>query len=484
MIYIFIVEKYDNIPFGVMVQLCEFERSGIKNVELVRVSGEKSVIEFINSLNYGDTILFPIYYNPSPLLDIIIKKIRDKNIKDLKLYACGPLVAVNPDSILNNLNVDDIITDNAIEKLLGTKHQQVDKKIEIKKSVFNIENYEFDKDDNKEVHVIVDLNTSCNNNCGFCRSKLKTNKYEYKDINENILSLLPQQEEISTIQLQSHDIFCNIAIEDLDILLRKINEKKKTRHFKLWSDTRNFLKNSNKMHLLNNSNYKILWQIGFESFSDSQLKRYTKKTTVKENLEVIEFFKNNADLNSDLIPLFLIFEPWVSPDEIYQSYNLMHDNNILKDCKARGGLILSELSTRSWVPYFGTNMYYKALNEKLFLKNSLSKFGSIIKDSRFSWKFKNRKSFHLHKQLKEWSKEINYNCEFHFDKDEKEEFNICSFCLGDKGKFKFSFQEIEEKLIQWIFLFSKEDKKEQEVKLKIDNLIQNNFEEMNQLFNL
>ena len=130
---------------------------------------------------------------------------------------------------------------------------------------------------------------------------------------------------MATFYILDNDAFSSRQLVDRNLeLARWVEEELPSRldgielHWYLWSTTRSVLALSDdEVEIFRRSPLTIL--VGLESFSDSQLRRYGKKATRLENMEVLR------RLGLTCGPLLMLWDPWSTAWEVRESWETYDD---------------------------------------------------------------------------------------------------------------------------------------------------------------
>jgi len=448
MINIFQIEKTQKVPLGIRLFLNKYKNKN--EISFRMIENDEKVNDWIFKLKENDIVLFPIYYNPLPIINIIIDRIK-KHDKSIKTYACGKLAIEQPNKVKNNIIVNDIIINNDIPFIFYSDYLKKDFKEKslddfVGKIDFNIYR------ENKNIDIIPTSSIDCKNNCYFCKQN------SYKNISfvkENSYSLTPLQlidflpnEKIDILRLY----YNNILQFDFDQVLSLVKESYKKMKFKklrLYACSSDMLKHVDRLRELSfNDEFKIEWNIGLESFSETQLKRFNKNK-LQDNIDLVNQLNKNKKTNKNdlFVFLFLIFDPWVTPDEIYESYFWYNKINI--NCGNTNKFLT--LAGRTWNPASGTKLIERAKKENLLKLDFFNEFDNYVwtknTGNELPWKFKHKRSLEIYNRLSLWRD--NYNALL--IKAKREKISPCTFCSGRiKGIHKNEYSEIKELILKFI----------------------------------
>ncbi len=475
-IHIIQIENFDeNTPLGISLFMQRYSISTHKKVNYIKASNEYQISNWILSLENNDVILFPIYLDPLPLINKIIDKIRSLH-KNIKIYACGTLPIEQYQRVLDKIKVDDIIINNDFPLLTFSKYKFITNKKELlkffthKNKIYLPNNFKFKViKRNNSLPITFGSYVKCGKKCDFCFSSsqfsdLCKENFSFEEINKLIPNDidLKNQKSIDVV-LFHNNILNQYHVSDIKNFISIIRKKIKFKNIILYACAQDFIKYKNEILKLKNKDYRIVWRIGLESFSKTQLKRFNKNT-LKYNLQIIKFFKYH-NKGFILEPLFLIFDPWVTPKEIYESYyNFSKINPRAVSCMVASA-ILRSLSRRCWSPYPNTKMLDRALKEGLIKNKQLNNFyRSDSSDSNLCWKFENEKSEHIFFKLKQWDESQGKILKL------SKFFDKCYVCCGLQGKHRKEYKLIEDKITQWIKSEGLDKDIEQYIQKKLENL--------------
>ncbi len=462
-IHILQIEDSENlIPTGISIFISKY--SSLIDINYIKTKDENQIINWIQILSKDDIILCPIYHNPLPILNIVISKIREK-YKKIKIYACGTLAMECPLESMDLIDIDDIVMSVGYPFLLLSDCIRKNKKnVQITNPFLkNIPGFKYQH--NKytgSLNVITGLNHQiCNGKCSFCMyddkklDLISCNKASFLSIDQ-IISFVPEYDEekhknIKFIDIYYNNILAVLSIDEIDYLLEKIYSKFPFFQVNIYAHVSDIVKhNKNLIKISFDKKYDVNWRIGFESFSKSQLCRFNK-FTYNQNIKALKFI-NSRPKGMVFEPLFLIFDPWVTPEEILTSYKFFNKiNSSVIRCTMTGGVI-SSLINRCWTPISKTKLFEKAKNEKLLIESAFNEFGRIKlgKNERGlvenTWKFKNKKSAKIYRNLKKWN--LFYTKEI--ISLNNDDISSCCTCCGIKSFHKKEYDEIESNIFKFI----------------------------------
>ena len=282
------------------------------------------------------------------------------------------------------LNINDIPKMlSTLEELLGIS--------------FRVSGYVEEKQEEAGYYnVNCSLTNTCKGACTFCHNNQRKDAFSIIDSETTSLERI---EGDFQARIQDDDIFDSIQIEQLGNYIRQWTGVKK---IALWTSVRNIvLLQDNITRLLNSfPDIKFVFNVGIESWSKSQLKRFNKSGFYDQFIDAHNNITSKLTTgNLRLLFLYLNFDPWVTPKEI--SENIQGHNDFLE--KARGlscgstRVNWASLVDRSWMPKKNTGMYKKAVVEGLLNLQYYNEYGVYIGDqekTRFEcmhlsppWKF-------------------------------------------------------------------------------------------------
>jgi len=294
------------------------------------------------------------------------------------------------------------------------------------------------------------INGKCSNNCSFCDQNNNKNNQRFYTTESIIHKYsLVEQEKIKKIVFNHPNVFDHFDPKELFEIEDRLYSVKKFNEIKIWTTAKKIVQHRNVISTFSPS-YKINWQIGFESFSESQLLRYNKKeniTYAKRSLELIDGFPPNHMFS----PLMLVFDPWLDNTELYETYKF-YLKNVLRLSRRISCTIFGYHWTgfphRIWIPRYKTKLFEKAISENLILLDRYDQIWST--QDQKPWEFKNKDMSAKYDKLLSWSvfiKQVQKVC-----KENKR--NSCLFCPGitnSKLKHKHEFFiELNEYLLEYV----------------------------------
>ena len=164
----------------------------------------------------------------------------------------------------------------------------------------------------------------CPFRCNFCACwKLMDGKYAARTPESIIDELKSLPEEIDAVYFADDNTFHDIdRMWRLSALIRKNNIRKK---LQMYARTDTIVKNQALFEDLAGAGLQFI-TIGFESFRDSDLEFYNKKTTSEINTRAIHFLKK---LNIYMIAHFIV-RPEYSKEDFRQLLGYVYDNNLFR----------------------------------------------------------------------------------------------------------------------------------------------------------
>lgn len=405
-------------------------------------------------------VIIPMYYHPSLFSN---KFIYSHKNKCKEILAMGPLAISNPLDIIKNIKVNGILGLEPVYSILYDKNRILRNNI-IPKNFYKNEKKYLPKINNQykiknnTFTITPGINIKCNKKCSFCKN-IHHDNYEKIFTNKNIINKIPNniKSKNINIKLAYCNIFQNLTIDKIQKLIDSIQNKINFKSISLWTDPKLFLKFHDKI-LLQNKN--IIWNIGFESFSESQLKRYNclSYKNKEYNYKCIEIINNTK--NYRINPLFIFFDPWSKPEELSETikgYSKIKKQKMT--CHVGGIIWKRDIIDRIWIPYPNCEMYKNAQKEQLLNFDNLNEFGRQYSfDKKYykdwPWKFKYEKTKEVYFQLIEWINIIE-SYKMNLIKNKKSKCLLCSggfvykdFININNGRFMFA--NIENSFIEYL----------------------------------
>jgi len=90
--------------------------------------------------------------------------------------------------------------------------------------------------------------------------------------------------------------------------------------------------------------------IGIESGDNKILRRFNKRITVSDNIQAMRTLRN---IGIDFTPYFIMFDPWITLDELKNNLHFLHSNNICTFQTVKNAITV----------YKGTPIYFQIKND-------------------------------------------------------------------------------------------------------------------------
>ena len=451
------MEQSKTIPEGTICFQQEWYNYTGYKPEFFNYLKQKEEIQSIITKEH--TIIIPMYQYPIPYSNDFIDKYKNKCNK---IYAAGPLALLDPLRIKKYIDVDGILGIEPVYSLLYDNARiltnNIPENFYKKESIYLPKINDKYKIRNRTLLIIPGSNLHCDRNCYFCNnSGCSKNQKIYKI--DDIIERIPKIERKTRINvhLTYYNIFQEISSKKIQELIDKIQFKLNFSFVSLWIDPKSFIENHNKIKVIDK---KIIWNIGFESFSDSQLKRYNTLSYKNKqyNDECVDIINNTKDYLVN--PLFIFFDPWSVPEELSETiegYSRIKKQKM--KCHEGGMIWKKDIINRTWSPYPGCKLYDLARNERLLNKKNFNEFEYpyVFDRSNYKewpWKFKYKEIKDIYFTLYGWIKQIeNYKTLIIENKKSK-----CDFCSGgfvfedfkELHNGRFAFVELNKKLIEFL----------------------------------
>lgn len=458
----FLCQDYNFVPEGIKIFLSDWKtKTGFKP-DYFQISDKDELLAWIESLSDFSTIIIPVYKNPTPLINSIIRLIKNKNF-NIQIFISGPLSQLFPEKCKNIINSDGILGSEPCLSLLED-NSLIFSGNEIPKKFFDIEKDSFpDVEDYWDIDgttlsIFPESFGKCHSRCSFCQiGQNQDLQRSIKSFNFNqIINRIPDNIKfINNINVCYSNILDVLSFDEIKILIQNINNKIKFKTINLWTKSNQILKFGEK--ILDLCPYSMIrWNVGLESFNSDQLTRFNKggEFYKKSNYELINLLNSLAG-RVLISPLTIVFDPWSTRNEISETYNGISkiDKRILT-C-GQSGTLWNGLLSRLWNPFPNTSLYTKAKNENLL---KLDKFGDFDYpfDQNYkypeslTWNFKNDETKKIFEKLLDWDNMM----EWAKDRLISKKMPKCKFCSGgyifNRNNTSKNFLDMEKKLIEFI----------------------------------
>lgn len=166
----------------------------------------------------------------------------------------------------------------------------------------------------------------CWGNCSFCDTRC-ISKINYKNLRyvENEIDFLKNYYDVEFIYIQDLDILKN---KKRALGISKLMQAKGIKGFQIVTRADSLV---NSYDIIDEICYNGCShiEVGIESGSDSQLKRYNKKVTSDINSQAIKILKNLKKTHNVHYSIsFIMFDPFVTIKELTENYNFFIKNSI------------------------------------------------------------------------------------------------------------------------------------------------------------
>lgn len=177
----------------------------------------------------------------------------------------------------------------------------------------------------------------CNGNCSFCGIVNYYKEYGLRHIRirtpQNVvdeIEWLIKENNIQYIYFQDENFLTTILVnrEWIENFCGEIFRRGIKVKFFAYGRADDILKHKNEVRMLKQAGLDCMF-IGIESFSERQLQLYCKKTTDTINFEVVKFMK---ELDLKLVIGFILFDPYLSPEEIAHNISRLLNSKFYLNC--------------------------------------------------------------------------------------------------------------------------------------------------------
>lgn len=356
------------MPEGAVQFISSHEKLFGTKPRVVLAKSEGRIARFIESLDGDSVVLMPMYWNPFALGGVLVGKIRALG-RGVKIYACGPLAAQYPQDIIDHFGLDGVVLNNSFPLAFhgqgGTPAPAP--------TAYDV--------DGKKMNVVLDTSFTCKNNCSFC--KIPGVFHVKSDVGAT-LEGIRRNESLRGKKFQFVRITCNNILADhklgeIKLLMDSLHEMFEYEQVDVWACSSDFVRLKDEVPALSSDRYIVNWQIGFESFSESQLRRFNKNT-LRQNIECVDWFLRSRE-RFQLCPLFLLFDPWVTRRELVENAGWFKRVRAAKT-KCIQGRFQHVCPSRHWIPFKGTRMFEEARRQGLLRLDKMSPIQTLT-DLRF-----------------------------------------------------------------------------------------------------
>lgn len=358
-----ITEKYSDsshlcVHLGIGYIASALEKEGIE-VDIFECDLNKiSVSRLLDSLFNGryNAIGITTYYYNIMQTYRIVHKIKKKN-KELFVFCGGIYASMNYFKIMQcreidcccigegEITVPELIrcleNNESIEQVEGIVYRKRDEIVINcqRKCLENIDSLAFPKRSWFFKGTITSMiaTRGCNGNCSFCGIINYYKEYGLRHIRirtpQNVvdeMEWLIEEKNIQYIYFQDENFLTTILIDKkwvenfcAEIFRRGIKVK-----FFAYGRADDILKHKNEVQMLKQAGLDCMF-IGIESFSERQLQLYCKNTTKTTNLEVIKFMQ---ELDLKLVIGFILFDPYLYPEEIETNVRSLLNSKFYSNC--------------------------------------------------------------------------------------------------------------------------------------------------------
>lgn len=218
----------------------------------------------------------------------------------------------------------------------------------------------FEKMSDEKISCISTMR-GCYHKCSFCsiaaNDYISTNSYD--TLREDVKNIVDNG--ANSLYFSNSDFLC--SQKHVDMILEVLCEFPQIRSFKFSTRADSIIKNQSCLEELFKAGCNSI-EIGIESFSDSQLKRYNKGVQAFQNIQchkiLSEFYaKYKFRMIHELIP----FDPWVTLSELRATIDFYIENSF--DYIELEPWLFTKLML-----YPNTDIYEKAKEDKLISENS------------------------------------------------------------------------------------------------------------------
>lgn len=200
--------------------------------------------------------------------------------------------------------------------------QQFKRCFEVVPDRTRIHKYPYRKNEINETIACISTMRGCYFNCSFCSISVNDKVYlhKYEMIEEDIKNLC-LNEEINCLYFNDPDFIVNVV--HCKTILEIIKKYSQIKHFKISTRSDTVLKHKDIIEQLLQYGCNSI-EIGFESFSDTQLIRYNKGVTANENIECIHLLMSlKKRYDFWVVPELIPFDPFVKISEITDTVNVL-----------------------------------------------------------------------------------------------------------------------------------------------------------------